>query len=426
MPNDALLERRNRLLGAASPLFYRRPLHLVRGEGVWMFDAEGRRYLDAYNNVANVGHCHPHVVAALEKQAKTLNTHTRYLHEAILDYGEALTATFDDALSRLYLCCSGTEANELALRIAKACSAASGVIVTDFCYHGNSATIAELSTAFPGPEGIGANVRTVTVPDAYRLPQGVDEADAADHFAAQVEAAIESLAEGGMKPAALLVDTVFTSEGLPNIPPGCMEKAVAAIRAAGGLYIADEVQPGFGRTGENMWGYQLYDTVPDLVTLGKPMGNGHPLAGVVSKPELSEEFGEKAMYFNTFGGNPVAAAVGLAVLQVIEREDLMANARKVGNKMRTGLGKLAEKHDIIGDVRGHGLFCAAEFVSDRAAKTPAADATRAVVDEMRERGVLISRTGRYDNVLKIRPPLPFSAEHADLLLQTLDDSLAVL
>ena len=235
MQDDALYQRRVRLLGAASPLFYDRPVQLVRGEGVWLFDAEGKRYLDAYNNVAHVGHCHPHVVEALTKQATTLNTHTRYLHEAILDYGEALTATFEDPLSMLYMCCTGTEANELALRIAKACSGASGVIVTDFCYHGNSATIAELCTAYPGPEGIGANVRAVTVPDPYRWAPGQGEAEAADQFAAQIDAAIASLAESGMKTAALLVDTVFTTEGLPNMPAGAMQKAVAAVHAAGGF-----------------------------------------------------------------------------------------------------------------------------------------------------------------------------------------------
>ncbi len=426
MPDDTLLERRHRLLGAAAPLFYSRPLHLVRGAGVWLYDAEGRRYLDAYNNVANVGHCHPHVVKALEKQAKTLNTHTRYLHEAILDYGEALIATFEDDLSRLFLCCSGTEANELALRIAKACSGATGVIVTDFCYHGNSATIAELCTAFPGPEGIGPSVRTVTAPDTYRLTPGVSEADAADIFAAQVNAAIESLRESGMNTAAFLVDTVFATEGLPKMPAGAMEKAVAAVHAAGGYYIADEVQPGFGRTGEKMWGYQLYGAVPDLVTMGKPMGNGHPLAGVVSRPDLAEEFGAKAMYFNTFGGNPVAASVGLAVLQVIEQEGLQVNALNVGNHLRAGLTKLAETHDIIGDVRGHGLFTAVEFVSNRDTKTPAAYAAATVVDAMRERGVLLSRTGRDDSILKIRPPLPFSRENADLLLAALDETLTAL
>ncbi len=426
MGDTTLLDRRIHLMGADAPLFYSRPLHLVRGEGVWLYDADGERYLDGYNNVANVGHCHPHVVEALEKQAKTLNTHTRYLHEAILDYGEALTATFEEGLSRLYLCCSGTEANELALRIAKACSGAEGVIVTDYCYHGNSKAIAELSTAYLGPEGLGANVRTVTAPDIYRLHQGLSEEESAQRFAADVDAAIASLAEAGMKPAALLVDTVFATEGLPDMPAGAMEQAVARVHAAGGFYIADEVQPGFGRTGENMWGYQLYGAIPDLVTMGKPMGNGHPLAGVVSRADLAEEFGKKAMYFNTFGGNPVSAAVGHAVLQVIEREGLMANAKKVGGHLRDGLRKLGDKHAMIGDVRGHGLFTAAEFVTDRKAKTPAAAETGAVVDAMRERGVLISRTGRDDNVLKIRPPLPFSVENADFLLATLDDSLAAL
>ena len=425
MQDKALLERRARLLGEASPLFYSRPVQLVRGEGVWLFDADGKRYLDAYNNVAHVGHCHPHVVEALTKQAKTLNTHTRYLNEAILDYGEALTAKFEDELTMLHLCCTGTEANELALRIARTCSGATGVIVTDFCYHGNSKTIAELSTAIPSPEGIGSNVRTITAPDPYRQSAEIDDDMAAGQFAGQMQAAIDSLAESGMKPAAFMVDTVFATEGMPRVPAKSMQKAVALLRAAGGFFIADEVQPGFGRTG-NMWGYQLYGTVPDLVTMGKPMGNGHPLAGVVSKAALSTEFGSQAMYFNTFGGNPVASAVGLAVLQVIEQEGLVENARKVGNHLQNGLSKLAEKHDIIGDVTGHGLFTGAEFVTDRVAKTPAADQTGAVVNAMRERGVLISRTGRADNVLKIRPPMPFSTENADFLLQNLDDCLANL
>lgn len=425
MQDKALLERRARLLGEASPLFYSRPVQLVRGEGVWLFDADGKRYLDAYNNVAHVGHCHPHVVEALTKQAKTLNTHTRYLNEAILDYGEALTAKFEDELTMLHLCCTGTEANELALRIARTCSGATGVIVTDFCYHGNSKTIAELSTAIPSPEGIGSNVRTITAPDPYRQSAEIDDDMAAEQFAGQMQAAIDSLAESGMKPAAFMVDTVFATEGMPRVPAKSMQKAVALLRAAGGYFIADEVQPGFGRTG-NMWGYQLYGSVPDLVTMGKPMGNGHPLAGVVSKAALSTEFGSQAMYFNTFGGNPVASAVGLAVLQVIEQEGLVENARKVGNHLQNGLSKLAEKHDIIGDVTGHGLFTGAEFVTDRVAKTPAADQTGAVVNAMRERGVLISRTGRADNVLKIRPPMPFSTENADFLLQNLDDCLANL
>lgn len=426
MQDDALLQRRHRVLGAAAPLFYERPLHLVRGEGVWLYDADGKRYLDAYNNVPHVGHCHPHVVDALCRQAKTLNTHTRYLHEGVLDYGEKLAATMDGDLSMVHLCCSGTEANELALRIAKACTGHDGVIVTDFCYHGNSAAIAALSTAFPVPEGVGTWVRTITAPDPYRLRDGVDAESAAERYAEDIADAIASLAADGMRPAALLVDTIFATEGMPAIPPGYMEKAVETLRAAGGLYIADEVQPGFGRTGDNMWGYQHYDVVPDLVTLGKPMGNGHPLAGVVGTSALINAFGTRAMYFNTFGGNPVSAAVGLAVLEVIEREGLVENARTVGDHLQSGLGSLMQKHEIIGGLRGRGLFAGAEMVKDRATKEPAPQETRVIVNGMRERGVLISTTGRHDNILKIRPPMPFSVENADLLLSTLADVLAAL
>ena len=426
MPDDTLLQRRHRLLGTQAPLFYERPLHLVRGEGVWVWDGDGRRYLDAYNNVPHVGHCHPHVVEALCAQAKTLNTSTRYLDEQILGYGERLTATFDESLVRLALCCSGTEAIELALRIARACTGNDGVIVTDFCYHGNSSTVAALSTAFLGPEGIDPRVRTITVPEPYRLRDGVDPDEAAMAYAADVATAISSLAEAGLKPAAILFDTVFATEGVPTIPEGYVEKAVALVREAGGLYIADEVQPGFGRTGAGMWGYQLYDAVPDLVTLGKPMGNGHPLAGVVARAKLIDDFTQRAMYFNTFGGNPVACAVGRAVLEVIQQEGLVENAGVVGTHLQEGLRTLGQKHAMIGEGRGHGLFVAVELVTDRASRAPATAEAKAVVNGMRERGVLISRTGRHDNVLKVRPPMPFGKEHADQLLAALDDTLAAL
>lgn len=418
MDDKALLERRHSVMGAASPLFYKRPLQLVKGEGVWVFDADGRRYLDCYNNVPHVGHCHPHVVKALCDQASTLNTHTRYLHETIVNYGAKLTATFEDELTMAHFCCSGTEASELALRIAKTTTGAQGIIVTDFCYHGNSSTIAALSTAFPGPEGIGSNIRTIKAPDPSR--------EGADGSADDVLAAIESLERDGMKPAAIFFDTIFATEGMPPVTPAYVEKAVAHVRAAGGLYIADEVQPGFGRTGDNMWGYQHYGVVPDLVTLGKPMGNGHPLAGVVGKASLVNAFGEKAMYFNTFGGNPVSCAVGLAVLEVIENEGLVQNAHEVGNYVRAGLERLAEKYDVIGASRGRGLFFGSELVKDRATREPAPALAKQVVNRLREDGVLVSSTGRHDNILKVRPPMPFSTENADLLLATLDSALAAL
>lgn len=382
----------------------------MRGEGVRVWDSDGRVYLDTYNNVPHVGHCHPRVVEALSDQAGRLNLSTRYLDERILDYAEALTATFADELSRVALICSGTEASELALRMARACTGNEGVIVTDFCYHGSSAAIASLSTAYEVPEGRDPRVRTIRVP----------EADAAE-AAAEVEAAIASLAEAGMRPAAIFFDTIFATEGMPQVPPGYVERAVALTRDAGDLYIADEVQPGLGRTGEAMWGHRLYDAVPDLVTLGKPLGNGHPLAGIVSRADLINEFAARAMYFNTFGGNPVSCAVGHAVLEVIEQERLMENARRVGDRLREGLFALGNKHATIGAPRGRGLFMGVPFLAESGAPTPAA--ARAAVNGMRERGVLISRTGRHDHVLKIRPPMSFSAADADQLLAALDETL---
>ena len=418
MSDDTLLERRHRLLGAGAPLFYDRPLHLVRGQGVRVWDSEGRAYLDAYNNVPHVGHCHPHVVDALSRQAGTLNLSTRYLDEQILDYAEALTATFADDLSRVALCCSGTEASELALRMARACTGNEGIIVTDHCYHGNSAVVASLSTAFEVPEGRDPRVRTVHVPDG-------PEADAAE-AAADVEAAIASLAEAGMRPAAIFFDTIFATEGMPALPPGYVERLVALTRAAGGLYIADEVQPGLGRTGAAMWGHRLYGAVPDLVTLGKPLGNGHPLAGVVSRADLIDEFASRAMYFNTFGGNPVSCAVGRAVLEVIEQESLMESARRVGAHLHEGIAALGNRHAMIGAPCGRGLFTGVPFVDGGDGETPAPAAAKAAVNGMRERGVLISRTGRHDHVLKIRPPMPFSSADADQLLDALDETLDAL
>ena len=424
--NRDLLTRRERLLGPGFPLFYDEPLHLVRGEGVWLFDAQGRRYLDAYNNVPHVGHCHPHVVEALTRQAGILNTHTRYLHETILDYTERLCATFDESLSVARFACTGTEANELALRIARACTGGTGVIVTRHCYHGNSAAIAELSARYAGESGPPDHVGAIPSPDSYRPLDGLEEDALADAYADEVARAIDSMQRRGIRLAALMVDTIFSGEGLPDVPAGFMTKAVQHVREAGGVYIADEVQPGFGRTGRHMWGYASHGVVPDIATMGKPMGNGHPLAGVVASEALVREFGEAVSYFNTFGGNPVSCAVGIAVLEVLEREGLVDNARIVGEHVLRGLRELANKHELIGDVRGTGLFLGAELVRDRTTKEPAREEIRRVVNRMRERGVLIGDTGMYDNVLKIRPPMPFSRNEADLLLSTLDDVLSTL
>ncbi len=423
---DSLLQRRYRVLGSRSPLFYDRPLHLVRGEGVWVYDADGRRYLDAYNNVPHVGHCHPRVVAALCRQAAALNTHTRYLDEHIVAYAERLLGHFDSSLSRVMFCCTGSEANELALRIARECSGGMGIIATAHAYHGNTAAVWQVSSLFTPEIKRGPNVRVVPVMDPYRDRQGASDEQLASRYAEDVRRAIESFSSAGVRFAGLIFCTCFSSEGLPTVPPGFMPRALEHVRDAGGLFIADEVQAGFGRLGTHMWGHQKLGVVPDLVTLGKPMGNGHPLAAVVTRPELADRFTRENMYFNTFGGNPVSAEVGMAVLQVLEDEGLMAHARRVGDYTRQRLGRLMERHALIGDVRGSGLFFAVELVGDQASRMPASEQAGRLVNRMRDQGVLISRIGPHDNVLKIRPPMVFDLEHADLLVDTLDRVLGGL
>jgi 4-aminobutyrate aminotransferase-like enzyme len=426
MGNSELLERRARLLGASAPLFYADPVHVVRGEGVWLYDAEGRQYLDVYNNVPNVGHCHPHVVQAIAKQASTLNVHSRYLHETILDYAERLTATFDESLSMAIFTCTGSESNEVALRMARQHTGGMGIISSNFAYHGNTTAVWELATIFTGGVSPSPNVNPVPFPDSYRPMFDLEGEALGEAYANEVKQAINDFHARGIKLAGMLYCPIFSGEGLPNVPPGYMEKAVEHVHDAGGLFISDEVQAGFGRTGENMWGHQLYNVTPDIVTMGKPMGNGHPLAGVVARADLLNEFRDTSMYFNTFGGNPVSCAAGMAVLDVIEEENLLENARQVGAYVKQGLWKLQEKHDLIGDVRGQGLFFGLELVTDRSRRTPATKETKWVVNTMRERGVLISQIGPHDNVLKMRPPIVFSRDNANLLLSTLDEVLTII
>ncbi|MCK0207742.1 aminotransferase class III-fold pyridoxal phosphate-dependent enzyme [Starkeya koreensis] len=413
-----LIRRREKLLGPAYRLFYQQPVHIVRGEGVWLYDPQGNAYLDVYNNVASVGHCHPKVVQALARQASTLNTHTRYLHETILDYAERLLAKVPAELGHIMFTCTGSEANDLALRITRAYTGRQGMIVTRLAYHGLTSAVSELSPSLGDFVKPGPHVRFVAPPDGYR-----GEADVGAAFAAGVRAAIDDMRAQGIEPAALLVDTIFSSDGVFADPPGFLKEAVAAIREAGGLFIADEVQPGFGRVGPQFWGFTRHGLVPDMVTVGKPMGNGHPMAGVMMKPHLVEEFGRKARYFNTFGGNPVACAVGLAVLDVMEGEGLPERAREVGDYMRAGLRDLAGRCEAIGDVRGAGQFTGLELVEDRATKAPAAGLTTRIVNGLRERRVLISATGPGANILKIRPPLAFAREHADIFLDRFADAL---
>ena len=421
---QSLLERRERALGPAYSLFYERPVHLVRGEGAWLHDPAGRRYLDCYNNVASVGHCHPRVVEALSRQAATLNTHTRYLHEGVVLYAERLAATLPAPLSVCMFVCTGTEANDLALRIARAVTGNQGVIVTEDAYHGNSTAVFELSTAeYPAAERPDY-LRAVEAPCTYRGRFREGDADGASddpgpRYAALLEDAVDALAARGHRPALFITDNAFSSNGVLTAPPGYLREAYRIVRAAGGLAVADEVQSGLCRLGDHYWGFQDSDVVPDIVTMGKPLGDGHPLAAVVTTPEIAAAFARRYGYFNTFGGNPVSAAVGLAVLDVIEDEGILQGVHDTGSFLRQGLEDLAEQFEQVGDVRGKGLFYGVELVRERASREPDAVAAGRIREHLRENGVLLGTSGPHDNVLKIRPPLVFGPEHAALLLERL-------
>lgn len=418
-PGDqALVARRQRLLGPAYRLFYETPVHLVRGEGVWLYDRDGKAYLDTYNNVASVGHCHPRVVEATARQSAIFASHTRYLHDGILEYAERLLAHFPPALSHVMFTCTGSEANDLAFRIARAQTGGTGFIVTENAYHGVTHAIAGMSPSLGAGVPLGEHVRTVPAPDPLRMAGDMGAA-----FAAGVQAAVDDLLRHGIRPAALIVDTVFSSDGVFADPPGFLAPAVEVIRRAGGLFIADEVQPGFGRTGQAMWGFQRHGVTPDMVSLGKPMGNGYPVAGLVMRPEVIDSFGSKARYFNTFGGNAVAAATAMAVLQVVEDEGLMQNAATVGALFRAGLEDLAARHDALGPIRSAGLFLGAEIVAGGDPLAADAATCGRIVNHLRDNGVLISATGPRANVLKIRPPLVFSAENVAFFLDRLEAAL---
>jgi 4-aminobutyrate aminotransferase-like enzyme/Ser/Thr protein kinase RdoA (MazF antagonist) len=419
-----LRERRERALGPSYRLFYDRPVHLVRGEGTWLWDADGRRYLDCYNNVASVGHCHPHVVAALSRQAATLNTHTRYLHDSVVRYAERLTATLPPELSVCYFVCTGTEANDLAIRIARILSAHEGVIVSDDSYHGNSNVVGAASTCMYPKSEQPAWLATVAPPNGYRGEYRYGEPDFGRKYAAKIDDAIAALRQRGQGAAAWLCDIIFDSNGTILPPPGYLEYTARAIRAAGGLFIADEVQSGFYRTGDEMWAFNYADVVPDIVTLGKPIGDGHPIGAVITTPAIAARFAAKFSYFNTFGGNPVSAAVGMAVLDVLEREGLQQNVIAAGKVLERGLAALAAKYPLLADVRGKGLFWGLEIVRDHATRAPAIEEADRIMNLLREDGFLLGRTGAFNNVVKIRPPLVFTPEHAAMLLDGLDRAFA--
>lgn len=418
---NSLLERRRRAL-PRSPLFYEHPVHLVRGEGAWLFDPEDRRYLDCYNNVPVVGHSHPRVVRAVAEQQRLLATHSRYLHEAIVELAERLTATLPPGLDAVLVLNSGSEANDLAWRAARAATGRAGAIVSGSAYHGLTEATHALSPEVWARGEHPAHVATVPAPDGYRGAYRRGEEGWAERYAAHIDGAARDL--GGRGLAAMYIDPAFTADGVLAPPPIYLREAAQRVHTLGGLLVADEVQAGHGRSGNGLWSFQASGIEPDMVVMGKPMGNGFPVAALVARSEVLGAVAEETELFSTFGGNPVACAAALAVLAVIEDENLVRNAAEVGSYLRDGLAKLADCHALIGDVRGEGLLLGVELVEDHETLAPAADRARAVAEAMRERGVLLGATGPAGNVLKIRPPLVFQREHADLLLQTLDGALA--
>ena len=433
-PRAALVEDRDRRLGPSLSLSYRRPLHIVRGRGSWLYDSEGQPFLDCVNNVAHVGHSHPRVNEAARRQMAALNTNTRYLHEAILEYTERLTALFPSPLDVCFLVCSGTEANELALRMARTHTGRVGAVVLDGAYHGNSSSVVNLSPyKFNGPGGKGLRpwVRMAPMPDAFRgLHRGPD-AEIAPLYAAYVGEAAQALETeptwfGDTPPgaAAFFHESILSCGGQIPLPAGYLAAAYDGARAHGAVCVADEVQVGFGRAGSHWWAFEGDGVVPDIVTLGKPIGNGHPLAAVITTREIAESFANGMEYFNTYGGNPVSCAIGLAVLDVIEDEGLRENAAAVGGRLLEGLEYLRDRHPPVGDARGRGLFTGIEFVRTVDDLEPAADLADAAVQRARDRGLLLSTDGPDHNVIKMKPPLVFSEADADLLISNLDAILA--
>lgn len=418
-----LIGRRQAVLGPAYKLFYAHPVHIVRGEGVWLYDPDGTPYLDAYNNVPSVGHGHPRVVEAIARQAATLNTHTRYLHEGIVRYSEQLLATYPDAISHVMYTCTGSEAVDLALRLARWHTRGVGFIVTRNAYHGVTSAAVEISPSMGPDVPLGRQVWTVPAPDPYRAAEG-EEAGAT--LARHVSSAIADMRRHGVPFAGLIADMILSTDGIVAEPKGFFCQAAAVVREAGGLVIADEVQPGFGRTGEGMWGFQRHGIVPDLAVMGKPMGNGMPIAGVAMRPDIIAAFGQAVRYFNTFGANTVSIAAAQAVLDIIRDERLIEHSATVGAYLRAGLSRIAATDARLGDVRGAGLFIGAELVTDPVSKQPDGPLALKVVNRLREKHVLISAAGPFGNVLKIRPPLPFTTAHADLFLDRLDETLREL
>ncbi len=418
---DTLIASRHRLMGRKTTHFYERPMHFERGRGPWLYATDGRRYLDCYNNVPQVGHCHPHVVRAIARQAAALNTNTRYLYGSAIEYAERLTAKLAPHLTACIFVNSGSEANDVAWQMAKLVTGRSGALIMEDAYHGVTDVIRHFSPGRPD-KVLPDFLRGLIVPDPYRGPYRDGGPDIVGQYAADVDRAIGELDAAGHGIAAFMVDSAFCSSGVPDVPGGYLRAVEGKVGAAGGLMICDEVQSGFGRMGQ-WWGHEHHGVRADIVTMGKPVGNGHPLGVVVTTDEILNRFIDKTRLFSTFGGNTVACAAGNAVLDVIEGEDLVARSREIGDYLRSEIERLAEKHELIGNVRGHGMVTGLEFVTDRVERIPATVETAALLEVMRKNGVLVGSEGHDSNILKLRPSLVFEPEHVDVFIDALDRSL---
>ncbi|XP_017269807.1 ethanolamine-phosphate phospho-lyase [Kryptolebias marmoratus] len=427
------IDLRKKHIGPSCKIFFSHdPIKIVRAKGQYMYDEKGQRYLDCINNVAHVGHCHPDVVKAGAQQMEVLNTNTRFLHDNLVLFAQKLQATLPDKLCVCYFVNSGSEANDLALRLAWQYTGNRDVITLENAYHGHVSSLIDISPYKFHQLSDAEQSQFVHVapsPDVYRGKYRADHPDPAAAYADEVGNIIDHVHKKGRKVAAFIAESLQSCGGQVIPPAGYFQQVAERVRGAGGVFIADEVQVGFGRVGSHFWAFQLQgeDFVPDIVTMGKPIGNGHPMSCVVTSREVAEAFTSSGMeYFNTFGGNPVSCAIGLAVLDVIEKEDLRGNALRVGGHLSVLLEELKDKHPLLGDVRGRGLFVGVELVKDRVKLTPATAEAQEVIYRLKEQHILLSADGPHRNVLKFKPPLCFTAEDAELVVGKIDQILTEL
>jgi len=408
--------KRSQFMGD-SPLFYKEPINLESGEGVWLYDKSGKKYLDVYNNVPVAGHCHPRIIASLTDQASKLNVHSRYVSDVVVDYSEKLISLHSDNLTKLQMACSGTEAVEIAIKMARIHTGGEGIICSNATYHGNSHETFRMTIGPFEPE-----FRRVTYPEFYRpIEEGLSEQDLCELYVKEVEKQIKGFKQDGIKFAGLIFCSIFANEGLPDFPKDYLTKVSKLVRDSGGVVILDEVQAGFGRTG-TWWGYELSNVSPDIAVMGKPMGSGLPVSGVVATEEITNSFHKKAFYFNTTAATPLQAAVGGTVIDIIQEEGLVENASRIGSYLKSELEKIKDNFDFLGDIRGPGLFIGLDIVDNKEDKNPDKDKAVELVEMLKTKGILISNAGQYRNVLKLRPPLVFDSSHADLVLEGLGAS----